>query len=1122
MRCDPTYFALPALAVCAGMTGGTRMVRLKKSWKEPAIVWTATVGESGTLKSPPYKLAVEPVLALQNSFFKEHAAAMEGYRMAAREYERAKRRAKDEDPGDPPAAPVCKRVYTRDTTVEALAGILADNPARMVIGRDELNGWLASFNQYKAKGGSDLANWLELHSLGTLATDRKTGEPKTIYVRGVGVSLCGGIQPGVLKPALTPEKFYAGIPARLLFAHPPRRSKVWTDAEIDPAAEAAYGELVRGLARLEPGSYDDGDPAPVVLSLTADARLEWVAFYNRFAERQARADGEVAAAFSKLEGYAARLALVHHVCEAVAAGRDATEPVGVESVRAGVRLADWFAHEGERVYALLAETDAERDTRVLVELVRRLATRTGGRVTVRRVQRANVRKYRTSADAEAALDALVGLGLGDWQDGGESADGGHRVRFFVLRTTHDTSYTRPDEEDEGAGGDPHDTRPPGHPEPPPAPHPAGDPDPTGATTSDEPPAPPPDRAYEVSCVVQRGGVGLFAGGSPLPDRPGPGASVMQSEVEVVTDSAGLTALAAAVAADGGPVGVDTETTALDPRVARVRLLQVAVGGRVHVVDLFAFPDPAPALASLFDALTAVEVVGHNLQFDLRVLAPLGFAPGKVYDTLLASRVLYAGRRDDQNAPLRHGLADCVRRELGGELAKAEQASDWSAPVLTPAQFAYATADARVVIPLADALGAKLDAAGLTPTVVVEMRAVPGVAWAAPMAVDAEAWTRHADTAVADRNRLAAELDALAPSPTGLPGMAARNWDAPEDVKAALAAVGIAVESTADGVLAGLDHPLAALLRDYRSVGKLADTYGRGWLRKARVLDGRVLTAWNQLGADSGRMSSSNPNLQNLPRDVRYRRCFVAPAGRVLVKADYSQIELRVAAKVANEERMIAAFRAGEDLHALTAAAVLNKPVAEVTRADRPLAKVVNFGLLYGMGWRGLRDYARKEYGVVLTDAQAKAYRDAFFKAYPGLRRWHDRVGAGVKGLFNQNPNGRHDAYTIGRRRLSLALGGGSKDNRFPNVSEALNHPVQGTAADGFKAAVALLWERRAECPSAVPVLFVHDEVVVECDEGDADKTVGWLRAAMLDGMAPFADPVPVAVEVNVGRTWGGD
>jgi len=219
-----------------------------------------------------------------------------------------------------------------------------------------------------------------------------------------------------------------------------------------------------------------------------------------------------------------------------------------------------------------------------------------------------------------------------------------------------------------------------------------------------------------------------------------------------------------------------------------------------------------------------------------------------------------------------------------------------------------------------------------------------------------------------------------------------------------------------------------------------------------------------------------------------------------VKADYSQIELRLAAKIANESRMREAYQRGDDLHTLTAALVLKKDVAAVTKADRQLAKAVNFGLLYGMGAKGFRVYARTNYGVRLTEAEAAAYREAFFAAYPGLRAWHRRQG-------KQPVETR---TVLGRRRC-----------RVERFTEKLNTPVQGSGADGLKAAMGLLWERRAECPSAVPVLFVHDEVVVECDEADGEAVKAWLVAAMVDGMAPFADPVPVAVEAAVAKTWGG-
>jgi DNA polymerase-1 len=211
------------------------------------------------------------------------------------------------------------------------------------------------------------------------------------------------------------------------------------------------------------------------------------------------------------------------------------------------------------------------------------------------------------------------------------------------------------------------------------------------------------------------------------------------------------------------------------------------------------------------------------------------------------------------------------------------------------------------------------------------------------------------------------------------------------------------------------------------------------------------------------MSCRHPNVQNLPRGPRYRRCFGAPPGRVLVKADYSQIELRIAAKIAREDRMIEAYRAGEDLHALTARLVLGKE--DVSKDDRQNAKSLNFGLLYGMGARGLRAYALSNYGVRLGDGQAAEYRAAFIKAYPALARWHQRVRT------SRGPVVR--TLTSRRRKLGPET---------PDTTR-LNTPVQGTGVDGLKLALALLWERRAECPGAVPVLAVHDELVLEADEG---------------------------------------
>ena len=335
-------------------------------------------------------------------------------------------------------------------------------------------------------------------------------------------------------------------------------------------------------------------------------------------------------------------------------------------------------------------------------------------------------------------------------------------------------------------------------------------------------------------------------------------------------------------------------------------------------------------------------------------------------------------------------------------------------------------------------------------------------------------------------------------------------------------LGITLESTDDGALAAIDHPLAALLRDFRGLSKRVGTYGRAWLGKHVGMDGRVLPSWNQLGADSGRMSCSDPNLQQIPRGSDFRSCFVAGPGKVLVKADYSQIELRIAAKVANEQVMIEAYKKGVDLHRLTAGRVLGKAETDVTKADRQIAKSLNFGLLYGMGWRGLRSYAQANYGVSLSDEQAQSYRDAFFRTYPGLRSWHQRVIRDLDSRFRADPDGVHEVWTLGGRKRLLLVARQRRDGtRYTSVPDTLNAPVQGTGADGLKGAIARLWETRAECPGVMPVIFCHDEIVLEVAEADANRAAEWLKRCMVEAVAPVIEPVPVEVEVTIGRTWGG-
>jgi DNA polymerase-1 len=547
------------------------------------------------------------------------------------------------------------------------------------------------------------------------------------------------------------------------------------------------------------------------------------------------------------------------------------------------------------------------------------------------------------------------------------------------------------------------------------------------------------------------------------------------------------------------VGVDAETTGLDPRVDRIRLLQLAVPDRVVVVDAD-LVDLRP-LAALFAG--GRSLVFHNGKFDLQFLAGVGIdvPSGKsLVDTMLAAQLLGAGTpagRLDQCS-----LAAVAKRVLDADLDKSFQKADWTGP-LAHEQLRYAGQDAAILLPLAEQLGHDLERAGLAQPMAIEMRAVPAIAWleASGAPFNAEGWAGLSDGAVTEQVQLEHAM-ARVVGAVDLLGDSTINWASPAQVLRILQGRGHDLRSTDEATLQSLvvHDPLVALLLQHREATKKASVYGIELLQHVHTGTGRIHPDYLQLGAVSGRMSCAKPNLQQVPRDPAYRACFRPHEARVLVKADYSQIELRIAAQIAHDLRMLTAYRNGEDLHVVTAASVLGRANGAVTAEDRQAAKAFNFGLIYGMGADRLREHAASGYGVHLTPEQAVRFRERFFATYPGLRRWH-----------RSQPEGIVDTRSLaGRRRLGVG--------RF---TEKLNTPVQGSGADGLKAALALLWETRHECPSAMPVLCVHDEIVLECDASEAGRARDWLVGCMERGMQTVLTQVPVVVEAKVIRDWSG-
>jgi len=436
LGCDPAFVALPMLAGMAGAIGATHAIELKPGWTEPAVLWCAVVAESGAMKSPAQSLALDPLRKLQ-------AWAMQDYPARLKEHEQQRAifeadlmawkrsgRRNGEPPPEKPDEPTAQRYLVDDITIEALADRLRDAPRGLLAGIDELDAWLGSFNSYRPGGrGGDVARWLSIHRASGLLIDRKAGTAKTVHVPWAAVSLAGGIQPATLRRALGVEHFDDGLAARLLLAAPPRQKKQWTEDTVSQQTLRRAEVLFGRLTGLEFGTDQQGNPTPVVLPLTPEGKSAWIEFYNEHAAELATAKGDRAAVLSKMEGVAARLALVVQLAECVS---DETDPAAVDetSVRAGVTLARWFAQEAKRVYVMLAGADEDREARRLQGLIQEK----GGRITTRELMRTG-RQYRGSADeANAALDQLAERGVGRWAIDAPNSKGGRPTPVFELLT----------------------------------------------------------------------------------------------------------------------------------------------------------------------------------------------------------------------------------------------------------------------------------------------------------------------------------------------------------------------------------------------------------------------------------------------------------------------------------------------------------------------------------------------------------------------------------------------------------------------------------------------------------------------------------------------------------------
>ena len=555
------------------------------------------------------------------------------------------------------------------------------------------------------------------------------------------------------------------------------------------------------------------------------------------------------------------------------------------------------------------------------------------------------------------------------------------------------------------------------------------------------------------------------------------------------------------------IGVDTETTSLSPFQGEVRLLQIATPEQSFVIDLFELP--ALKHRGLRELLSSAEPVKvfHNAKFDLKMLLHhFGLEVRGVFDTLLASQLIGAGRNEGG-----HGLAAVSDRHLGELVDKSLQISDWSGP-LSDAQYEYAAKDAELMLPLFEKLTAGLRELGLEEVAALEFECILPMAAMelAGMALDADCWRalvvnlERAHDVLSDQLRRELAAGVLQLNLFGEPPNI--NLDSPTQVTDALANMGIKVEGTRSWQLQLLakDHPAVEKLLEYRSVQKLLSSYGLALLDHINPATGRIHADFRQMGATGGRMSCSDPNLQQVPNTPEYRSCFRAPSGRKLVIADYSQIELRILADWSQDTALVKALLSGEDLHCVTASQMLGIPLEEVSKDQRAAAKQLNYGIMYGLGAQGLG----ARIGCPLDEAEGLLRK--YFEAYSGVAAFlRDAADRAV---------GDRESRTRSGRLIYFNFDASDRSQVGSIQRLGKNAPIQGSSADIIKRALALLYEALKPLDADI-VNCIHDEIVVEASEAHAEECASILDREMVAAAREFISSVPVTVDIAIGDTW---
>jgi len=593
--------------------------------------------------------------------------------------------------------------------------------------------------------------------------------------------------------------------------------------------------------------------------------------------------------------------------------------------------------------------------------------------------------------------------------------------------------------------------------------------------------------------------------------------------ETVNTPARLARLAQQLA-QASAIVVDVETTAVDPMLADLvgLALTATEGEGVYIPVGHRTDDRQLPLQAVIEQIGPVlrdphiPKITHNGKYDLTVLLRHGFdMAGDMFDTMVAAWLLEPGRQSFK-------LKDLAWAKLAVDMTPITELIGTGKEQITMAQVPvaqvapYAAADVDMTLRLARLQRTELETKGLAKLFhEVEMPLVQVLTEMEMTGVALDiAYLQQLSRELYERcNELERQIHDLAGYPFNINSTQQLGSLLFEQLKLPPVKRTKTGFSTDAGVLETLrgKHPIIDLLLEYRHLTKLKSTYIDALPQLVNRTTGRVHTSYNQTGAITGRLSSSSPNLQNIPirteEGRRIRRAFIAAPGYILVAADYSQVELRILAHIAKDEGLLAAFRRGEDIHASTASTIFGVPLHEVTPNQRRVAKSINFGLSYGMSSFGLAQRTG------LSQSEADQFVKTYFASYPGVKIYMDRIR-------RQATKQGYVETILGRRRYFPELHSSGHLHEAARQSaerEAINMPIQGSAADIMKIAMIRLHRALAERKlGSRLILQVHDELVLEVPQAEKDTVIPIVREAM-EGAFELA--APLKVDLKVGPNW---